>query len=141
MSRDEIEALVARRQLAWDARDARGLTEDHADDGVVESPLGGGPTTGREAIERLYATYFRAFTDFRLEGRDLLIDGQRAALFATVSGTDHGGFMGMPPTKRAVRISVVFMYEFENGRIAHERRIYDFTGLLVQVGALKAKPV
>ena len=141
MSRDEIEALVTRRQLAWDAHDAHALTQDHAEDGVVESPLAGGATAGREAIERLYATYFRAFTDFRLEGKDLLIDGQRAALFATASGTDHGGFMGMAPTKRAVRISVVFMYEFENGRIARERRIYDFTGLLVQVGVLKAKPV
>ncbi len=141
MSRDEIEALVARRQLAWDAHDAHALTEDHADDCVVESPLGGGPTKGREAIERLYATYFRAFTDLKLEGQELLIDAQRVALFATVSGTDHGGFMGMPPTRRAVRISVVFLYEFANGKIARERRVYDFTGLLVQVGVLKAKPV
>jgi steroid delta-isomerase-like uncharacterized protein len=141
MSRDEIEALVTRRQRAWDARDAHALAQDHAEDCVVDSPLGGGATTGREAVERLYATYFRAFTDFRLEGTDLLIDGQRAALLATVSGTDHGGFMGMAPTQRAIRISVVFMYEFDNGQIVRERRIYDFTGLLVQVGVLKAKPV
>ena len=31
--------------------------------------------------------------------------------------------------------------DLENGLIARERRIYDFTGLAVQVGALKAKPV
>jgi steroid delta-isomerase-like uncharacterized protein len=141
MSRDEIAALVARRQLAWDAGDAHALTQDHSEDCVVDSPLGGGPTKGREAIERLYTTYFRAFTDLKLEGGDLLIDGQRAALLATVSGTDHGGFMGMAPTRRAVRISVVFIYEFEKGQIVRERRVYDFTGLLVQVGVLKAKPV
>jgi len=28
----------------------------------------------------------------------------------------------------------------ERERIVEERRIYDFTGLLVQVGVLKAKP-
>jgi hypothetical protein len=28
----------------------------------------------------------------------------------------------------------------QDGFIARERRIYDFTGLLVQVGAIKAKP-
>jgi hypothetical protein len=28
-----------------------------------------------------------------------------------------------------------------NGRIIRERRVYDFTGLLIQVGLLKAKPV
>jgi len=141
MSRDEIEALVAHRQVAWDAGDAHALAQDHSEDCIVDSPLGGGETKGREAIERLYATYFRAFTDLKMERKDLLIDGQRAALHATASGTDHGGFMGMAPTKRGVRISIVFMYAFENGLIAHERRIYDFTGLLVQVGMLKAKPV
>ena len=31
--------------------------------------------------------------------------------------------------------------EFKNGLIARERRIYDFTGLLIQIGVLKAKPV
>jgi hypothetical protein len=35
----------------------------------------------------------------------------------------------------------VFFYRLENGRIVHERRIYDFTGLLLQIGVLKAKPV
>jgi hypothetical protein len=38
-------------------------------------------------------------------------------------------------------MSMVLLDEFEDGRIARERRIYDFTGLLLQIGALKAKPV
>jgi len=139
MSRDEITACVARRQSAWQNRDAASLTEDHTDDCVVESPLAGGETRGREAIEKLYATYFHAFTDIHLETNDLLIDGDRAALFAVASGTDRGGFMGMAPTGRPVRFAIVFMYEFKNGLIARERRVYDFTGLLVQVGMLKAK--
>jgi uncharacterized protein (TIGR02246 family) len=141
MSRDEIEALIDRRTRAWNARDAHALALDHSADGAVESPLAGGNATGREAIEKLYATYFRAFTDFNLEKRDLLIDGDRAALFAWVSGTDLGGFMGMDPTGRAVKIAIAFIYEFRDGLIVGEHRIYDFTGLLIQIGVLKAKPV
>ena len=140
MSRDEIEALIDRRQRAWNARDAHALALDHAEDGAVESPLAGGSATGREAIEKLYATYFRAFTDFKLEQRDLLIDGDRVALFAWISGTDRGGFMGMDPTGRAVKISIAFIYEFRDGLIVSEHRIYDFTGVLIQIGMLKAKP-
>lgn len=30
---------------------------------------------------------------------------------------------------------------FLDHHVAHERRIYDFTGMLVRIGALKAKPV
>jgi steroid delta-isomerase-like uncharacterized protein len=141
MSRDEITALIDRRARAWSAHDAHALTLDHAEGCLVESPLAGGTSAGREAIEKLYATYFRAFTDFTLETRDLLIDGDRVALFAQARGTDHGGFMGMPPTGRAVNLPIVFLYDLLDGQIVHERRIYDFTGLLVQVGILKAKPV
>ena len=141
MSRDEIEALIDRRQHAWNARDAHALALDHSEDGVVESPLAAGSATGREAIEKLYATYFRAFTDYKMEKRDLLIDGDRAALLAHISGTDYGGFMGMDPTGRAMKIAIAFLYDFRDGLIVNERRIYDFTSVLIQVGVLKAKPV
>ena len=51
-----------------------------------------------------------------------------------------GGFMGLAPTGRRVSIPVVFLYEFEAGLITRDRRVYDFTSVLLQVGALKAKP-
>ena len=133
--------MFARRQEAWDRLDARALAADHSDDCVVDSPLAGGLATGREAIEKLYATYIVAFPDLRFEQDQLLVDGERVALLGRVSGTDDGGFMGMPPTRRHVSVPIVFVYELEGGRIVHERRIYDFTGVLVQIGLLKAKPV
>ena len=35
---------------------------------------------------------------------------------------------------------MVFPYESKDGQIVRDRRVYDVTGLLVQVGTLKAKP-
>jgi steroid delta-isomerase-like uncharacterized protein len=141
MTRDDIVALFARRQQAWDRLDAAALAADHTDNSVVDSPLAGGTATGREAIERLYTTYFGAFTDVKFKQDELLIDGDRVALLARFSGTDTGGFMGMPPTGRSVSVPIVFFYDLDAGLITRERRVYDFTGLLVQVGLLKAKPV
>jgi steroid delta-isomerase-like uncharacterized protein len=140
MTRSEIEAMFARRQAAWDRSDAPALAADHAESCVVDSPLAGGLATGREAIERLYATYMAAFPDLRLEQEQLLIDGSCVALLGRVSGTDNGGFMGMSPTRRHVSVPIVFVYELEASQIVRERRIYDFTGVLVQIGLLKAKP-
>jgi hypothetical protein len=36
---------------------------------------------------------------------------------------------------------MVMLCDLKDGFITRERRVYDFTGLLLQVGALKAKPV
>jgi predicted ester cyclase len=49
--------------------------------------------------------------------------------------------MGMAPTHRKITFRCGFFYTVRDGRITHERRVYDFTGLLIQVGLLKAKPV
>jgi steroid delta-isomerase-like uncharacterized protein len=140
MPREEILALFANREKAIARLDASALARDHAEDGVVDSPAAGGPVSGRIAIENTYKTFFQAFPDLKTETEDLIIDGNRVAWFFKVSGTQRGGFMGLPPTGKAFSVPSVFYYVLRDGQIVHERRIYDFTGILIQVGLLKAKP-
>ena len=139
MTREQIFALFARREAAWRARDAPGLAADHAADGVVVSPTGG-VLEGRAQIERIYRVWFVAFPDLSFTTEDLLVDNDRAALLCRVAGTHEGEFFGMSPTGRRIEVAGAFIYRLENDLIAHERRILDFTGLLIQVGVLRAKP-
>jgi len=140
MTRAEIVGVLDRRADAWRRLDAETLVADYAEDAVVESPLAGGTTQGRDQIRQVFQTYFVAFPDLVMDVEEVLVDDQRAAVMATFTGTDRGGFMGMPATGRRVTIPVVFLYEFKDGKIVRDRRVYDFTGMLVQVGTLKAKP-
>jgi steroid delta-isomerase-like uncharacterized protein len=139
MTREDILAVLDRRQEAFDHRDVRALANLHAEDGVVES-LMAGTVKGRPAIGEVYRAWLAAFPDVVVTADDLLIDGLRAAQSVTHAGTGMGEFMGLPPTGKPFRLSIVNLYEFRDGHILHERRIYDFTGLLVQIGVLKAKP-
>jgi steroid delta-isomerase-like uncharacterized protein len=140
MTRPEINDLITRFQAAWDRRDVAMLADLHAEDGVVESPFAGGMARGRLAIRSVYENLLRTFPDFMLHADPPLIDGDRVVLITRISGTDRGGLMGMAPTGRAFDIPCVLLFDLENGLIVRERRIYDFTGLAVQVGALRAKP-
>ena len=139
MTREEIVALFERREAAWRARDAAALARDHAPTGVVISPTGG-VLEGRGDIERIYRVWFNAFADFSFTVEDLIVEGERVALLGRVTGRHSGEFFGMPATGRRIDVACGFFYRFEDGFIAHERRILDFTGLLVQVGVLRAKP-
>jgi steroid delta-isomerase-like uncharacterized protein len=141
MTRSEITDLIARVQDAWNRRAATELADFHAEDCVVESPVAGGEARGREAITKSYEAFFHAFPDLAMEYDQPLIDGDRVVLIARISGTDRGGFMGMQPTGRFVDFPCVLLFDVSHGVITRERRIYDFTGLAVQVGAIKAKPV
>ena len=139
MTRQEIVAFFARRQDAYARHDVVALAADHAEDGVHESPWVG-TVRGREAIEQVYRHLFKAFPDFALHGDELLIDGNRVAQVATIVGTDDGGFMGLPPTGKQFRLPMVLLCTLNEHQIVYQRTIYDFTGMLVQIGVLKAKP-
>jgi len=140
MTRDEIVAFIERRQQMYDDFDAAGLAADYADEVVVESPMAG-VHTGRAAAEKALRATFTAFLDLKMTTDALLVDGDRVAHFVTTEGTHLSDFMGVPASGKSFRLPLVFLYELKDRRIVHERRIYDFTGLLVQVGLLKAKPV
>jgi len=141
MTRSEISDMIARFQDSWNRRDLDAVVAFHTDDCVVDSPVAGGQARGREAIARAYEAFFHAFPDLTIKYDEPLIDGDRVVLIARISGTDRGGFMGLQPTGRFVDFPCVLIYDLENGLIVRERRIYDFTGMAVQVGAIKAKPV
>jgi uncharacterized protein (TIGR02246 family) len=140
MTREEILSLFSRREAAWRNRDAAALAADHHPQGVVVSPTGG-VLEGREAIERIYRVWLNAFPDLVFLHEDVIIDDDRVAALCRVAGTHGGEFFGVAPTGRRVEYSAVFVYRFENDLIVHERRVLDFTGVLVQVGVLRAKPI
>jgi steroid delta-isomerase-like uncharacterized protein len=139
MTRDEILAFFKVRQAQWEARDHRGLADGHAPDSIIESPMFG-RLQGREAIGESYANLFTIFPDWCLTIDDLVIDGQRVVQVFSVTATHVGEFMGLPGTNRRFTIQGVRVFQMGDGLIRHEKRMYDFTALLVQVGVLKAKP-
>jgi steroid delta-isomerase-like uncharacterized protein len=140
MTREEIATFFNRRQEAFDNLDAAAIAAGYTDDCTVESPMAG-THQGRAAVERVYRAVFDAFLDHTVRTETLVIDGSRVAQVISLEGTDIGGFMGLPPTGKGFRVPAVFLFEFKDRHIARERRIYDFTGLLLQIGVLKAKPV
>jgi len=139
MTRDEIVALLETRFAALDRRDMALLMSLHASDGVLDSPLGG-HAKGPEAIRKVYDAWVASFPDAQFEAEPPIIDGERVAQATMVNGTDMGGFMGLPPTGKRFTMPMVFLFVIKDGKIHHERRVYDFTGLMIQLGVLKAKP-
>jgi steroid delta-isomerase-like uncharacterized protein len=140
MTRDAVERFFARRAEAWARRDPDALADDYAPDAVVESPTHGRHTT-REAIRGVYATWFEAFPDVVFRQDDLIVEGDRVALFFTITGTHAKPFGGVAATGRHMDIRGVLLFTLAEGRIVAERRYYDSTSLLMQIGLLKARPV
>jgi steroid delta-isomerase-like uncharacterized protein len=139
MTRDDVLALLDRRHDAITRRDMAAFAGLYADNARLESPLAG-VVTGRDAVAAGTQLFFRAFPDATVTEESPIIDGNRVAIVAEAVGTHVGTIMGLEPSGRAFRFALTFVLELDAGAIVRERRIYDFTGLLVQIGVLKAKP-
>ena len=138
MTREQIAGMFDRRRAAFDRQDAAALAADYTADCTVESPSGG-THHGPAAAEHVLAHVFEAL-DVTLRRESVIIDGCSVAEVVSIEGKDVGNFLGLPPTGKSFQVPGVFLYELKDGRIAHERRIYDFTAMLIQTGLLKAKP-
>jgi steroid delta-isomerase-like uncharacterized protein len=139
MTRNEIEALLSRCAVAMMARDAAALADEHAEHCVMESPTAGGTVTGRDAVRQVYAAWYKAFPDLSTTPEPPVIDGHRTAQVFMLAGTDSGGFLGLPPTGKPFRLPLVWLCEAEHGSITRARPVYDFSGMLIQLGVLKVK--
>lgn len=139
MTRDEIVALFKRRQEAYEDLDAKTLVSDYTDATVIESPSAG-VHTGRDA-EKAIRQIFEAFLDITMSVDDLVIDGDVVVTILSIEGTHMQDLLGFEATGKRFQMSAAFVHRLKNRKIIHERRIYDFTGLLLQIGVLKAKPV
>ena len=131
--------FFAEQQKEWDARDADALARRHTPDGTVVSPIFR-TVRGTDEILGSYRLLFTTFPDWQYTSQKLLVDGNWIAEQFRVHATHSAEFMGLSGSGRKFDIEGMRLFEMKDGLIAYERRFYDFTALLIQLGVLRGKP-
>ncbi len=139
MTRDAVAEFFDRWLGAWRAHDLEALAALYAPNAVLEGPIAGA-LTGRGAIHSFFASLLQALPDLVFSDDQIVIDGGRAALFWTASGTHQGPLFGVSGSGRPVVIRCSALFTLSDAGIQYEIHRFDFTGVLLQAGLLKAKP-
>lgn len=139
MTHDDIVKLFSLQQSAWDARNSDVLARDYTEDGTILSPIFR-TVQGKDAILDSFRATFEMFPDWQYIGQELIVEGDNVAQPFIVHATHTREFMGLPGSGRKFDIQGVRLFKMKDGLIAYERRYYDFTGLLMQLGVLRGKP-
>ena len=139
MTAAEVRALMERYREAFRRRDPVAIAACHHTDAAVVSPLFA-TARGRAAIETGYASLFASFPDLEVSLDAMAVEPPHVASFETMRATHKNEFMGYPGTSKPIEMALARLLTVEDGLIAHQRVVYDFTGWLVQAGVLRAKP-
>jgi ketosteroid isomerase-like protein len=129
MSRETALALVRQLLDAAARRDIAPLMDLYADEAVAVSPVFG-EVRGLAAIAATWQTLFSKFVDLTVEVSDVLVDGDRVAVLSRIATTDRTGWFGLPATGGPISYRLVLLLTVAGGKIIHDERIYDSTGVL-----------
>jgi steroid delta-isomerase-like uncharacterized protein len=141
MDANEIRTFCERYARAWERSDVDALVDCYSDDCEVVSPIFN-VMSGKAQIAASFRELFRAFSDHMVEVEDVIVDQgtqPRAVLLFSTFGVHKGEIFGVQGTGRRFEVRGAFVFTFENGKIVKDTRIYDFTGMLMQLGILRAK--
>jgi steroid delta-isomerase-like uncharacterized protein len=107
--------------------------------GFVEHQATPGLPPTKEGVLELFRGYRAAFPDLRMHVEEVIASGATTVARVTVSGTQKGEFMGMPPSGRRAEVQLIDIMRFDDaGLIAEHWGVVDTLSLLQQLGMIPA---
>jgi steroid delta-isomerase-like uncharacterized protein len=104
-----------------------------APDFVDHNPLPG-TTADFAGLKDFVAQIRAAFPDLQMTADDMIGEGDRLAVRATMRGTHEGHFMGIPPGGKKIEVSNYDFVRFENDQAAEHWGAIDSDALMEQLG-------
>ena len=133
---EENKAIVRRGyEEIWNGENLAAVDEIYAPGFVLYDPVTPG-VRGPEGFKQ-YVTMIRtAFPDLHFTVKDQIAEGDKVATRWTVTGTQQGQFMGIPPTGKHSTVTGITISRIADGKIVEERSNWDALGMLQQAGVV-----
>ncbi len=135
MSIEENKKIVQRYQEIYNSNDLDALGEVVSEDLLTPKIMPGIPT-GIEGAKAAHRIMLAGFPDYQTSIDDIFAEGDKVAARITMSGTNSGSFMGIPPTGKHVSFTGIYIARIANGKIVEHWGEEDGVSLLQQLGVL-----
>jgi predicted ester cyclase len=133
MSAEENKA-IARRYLA--TLDFAVLDELTAPNFVYHNPGNPEVRTHEERKQRIVSALGAAFPDLKLAIEDVIAEGDKVAVRYSISGTNTGEFMGIPPTNKRIELTSLCIFRLADGKVAEMWVENNSLVMLLQLGVV-----
>ena len=109
---------------------------------IAENAAGNDPDfgTGREGFKQQWRKWREAFPDIHFAIEEIVAEGDTVVARWTLTGTQTGPFLSIPPTGRRVRVGGMSLDHLENGVLVSGFDGWDNLGLRQQLGPIPEDP-
>ena len=91
---------------------------------------------GLKSFKKIYSVTHDAFPDNHTTFDDMVVEGDKAVVRYTTTGTHKGTFMGVPPTNKKVTFSTIEIDRFADGKVVEAWERYDTLSIMQQLGVV-----
>lgn len=77
-----------------------------------------------------------AMPDVKWTAEEMIEEGNKIVVRFTMTGTNTGSFMGVPPTGKPVNVTAMNIYEIADGKIVREHGLPDLFNMMAQLGLI-----
>jgi predicted ester cyclase len=89
-----------------------------------------------DELKEHIAMYDSVLPGYYLEPHDIIAEGDRVVVRATVHGVHQGPFMNTPPSGKIVAFPLFIIYRMAGGKIVEHWMLTDMLAFMEQIGAL-----
>ncbi len=130
---EENKEIVRRFYAAINAGRLEIIDELVAED-LVEHEEFPGVASGREGVRQFMQMMRTAFPDFAMTIEDIVAEGDKVFIRATMRGRHRGEFMGIPATGKQIEVPFGDFVRFEGGKVVEHWGVTDTGKMMEQLG-------
>jgi steroid delta-isomerase-like uncharacterized protein len=112
------------------------VIDELASTDLVEHEVTPGIPPTRAGVRQMFEGMRAAFPDFELVADDMIAEGDKVFVRATMRGTQRGDFMGMPASGKKVTATVADFFRISEGKVVEHWGVSDFASVMQQAGAV-----
>ena len=136
MSVDENKNIVRRYQEIYNSNNLDALVEVLSENLLTPRIMPGVPH-GVEGAKAAHQVMVTGFPDYQTVIDDLIAEGDKVAARITMTGTNTGSFMGIPPTGKYITFAGIYIVRIADGKIVEHWGEEDGVALLQQLGVME----
>lgn len=110
--------------------------DEFIDPQMVDHAAPPGLPGGIEGQRQVASMYLTAFPDTHFTVEDMIAEGDKVVVRLSMSVTQHGAFMGLPPTGKHVTFTGIDIIRFAGGKLVERWAETDMLGLMQQLGVV-----
>lgn len=139
-AQDSGEDIKKKILEAYDFFNTRDVTKDKAmkfiDENYTDHTPDPGQPAGIDGLVKSFENLKKGFPDYKITVNDLFFskEDNKAAVIITLTGTNTGQMMGMPPTGKTISVGGIDYLVFKDGKCIERWGYFDMMAMMSQLG-------